>query len=382
MDFQTTSFRARRSYVWTYFRRIRAADQEDHAMSVKNLIPPVLLLLLAFAAAPVTADTVRIYVTNAAGDSVHVVDPATNKVVQVIKGIEAAHGINFSPDGARVYVSNEADNTLDVVDRKSGKFIKKVPLSGHPNNIAVTKDGGRVVVAIAEQVGALDFIDTASLSRAKTIPVNGRQHNVYVTPDGKYSVSGSTRTGVISVVDLQSEQPAWELKLDAGVRPMTFEVGADGSTRRVFAQLSNFNGFAVVDFAARKEIEKIKLPDEPTGFGAQEQRLGSPSHGIGVAPDGKTLWVTSLSANAVFVYALPDLKLQGHVALPELKLKAFTQPLGALPNWVTFTPDSKLIYVSNSGIRSVSAIDTAAMKVVANIPVGEVPKRINTLVMR
>jgi YVTN family beta-propeller protein len=382
MDFQTTSFRARRFYVWTYFCRIRAADQEDHAMSVKNLIPPVLLLLLAFAAAPVAADTVRIYVTNAAGDSVHVVDPMTNKVVQVIKGIEAAHGINFSPDGARVYVSNEADNTLDVVDRKSGKFIKKVPLSGHPNNIAVTKDGGRVVVAIAEQVGALDFIDTASLSRAKTIPVNGRQHNVYVTPDGKYSISGSTRTGVISVVDLQSEQPAWELKLDAGVRPMTFEVGADGSTRRVFAQLSNFNGFAVVDFAARKEIEKIKLPDEPTGFGAQEQRLGSPSHGIGVAPDGKTLWVTSLSANAVFVYALPDLKLQGHVALPELKLKAFTQPLGALPNWVTFTPDSKLIYVSNSGIRSVSAIDTAAMKVVANIPVGEVPKRINTLVMR
>ena len=143
-------------------------------MSVKNLIPPVLLLLLAFAAAPVAADTVRIYVTNTAGDSVHVVDPATNKVVQVIKGIEAAHGINFSPDGARVYVSNEADNTLDVVDRKSGKFIKKVPLSGHPNNIAVTKDGGRVVVAIAEQVGALDFIDTAKLSRAKTIPVNGR----------------------------------------------------------------------------------------------------------------------------------------------------------------------------------------------------------------
>jgi YVTN family beta-propeller protein len=56
--------------------------------------------------------------------------------------------------------------------------------------------------------------------------------------------------------------------------------------------------------------------------------------------------------------------------------------LGALPNWVTFTPDSKLIYISNSGIRSVSAIDTAAMKMVANIPVGEVPKRINTLVMR
>lgn len=288
-----------------------------------------LWLLLLLAPLPVSASTVRVYITNAAGDSIHVIDPVTNKVVQVIKGIEAAHGINFSPDGTRVYVSNEADSTLDVVDRKSGKLIKRVPLSGHPNNIAVTKDGGRVVVAIAEQAGALDFIDTISLTRAKSIPVNGRQHNVYVTPDGKYSVSGSTRSNVISVVDLQTEQPAWELKLDAGIRPMTFEVAPDGSTRRVFAQLSNLNGFAVVDFASRKEVEKIKLPDEPTGFGAQEQRLGSPSHGIGVAPDGGTLWVTSLSANAVFVYSLPELKLLGHVALPELKLQGFKQPIGA-----------------------------------------------------
>jgi len=90
-----------------------------------------------------------IYVTNSAGDSIHVIDPATNKVVQEIKGIEAAHGIAPSPDGARVYVSNEADSTLDVFDRSSGALIKKVPLSNHPNNIAVTKTGDRILVAIA-----------------------------------------------------------------------------------------------------------------------------------------------------------------------------------------------------------------------------------------
>src|SRR6266516_5374452 len=104
---------------------------------------------------------------------------------------------------------------------------------------------------------------------------------------------------------------------------MTFEANPDGSTRRIFAQLSDFNGFAVVDFATRKEVERIKLPDEPTGYGAQEQRLGSSSYGIGVAPDGKTLWVTSLSANAVFVYSLSELKSVGHVALSELKLPGF-----------------------------------------------------------
>src|SRR5258708_5287434 len=142
-------------------------------------------LLVTGIAPPASRSTARIYVTNSAGDNVDVVDPATNKVVQVIKGIEAPHGINFSPDGSRVYVSNEADSTLDVVDRKSGKVIVKVALSGHPNNIAVTEDGGRVVVGIAEDPGALDIIDTKALARTKSVPVRGRLHNVYVTPDGK-----------------------------------------------------------------------------------------------------------------------------------------------------------------------------------------------------
>ena len=59
-------------------------------------------LLLALAASPVCAQTVRVYVTNSAGDSIHVIDPATNKVVQVINGVEATHGIDFSPDGTLI----------------------------------------------------------------------------------------------------------------------------------------------------------------------------------------------------------------------------------------------------------------------------------------
>jgi len=334
---------------------------------------------LALTTLPAAAETVRIYVTNSAGDSVHVIDPATQKVVQVIPGIEGAHGVDFSPDGKRVYVSNESDRTLDVFDRASGKLVSKVKLSGHPNNIATTKDGGRVVVGIAEDPGALDVIDTTELSVAKTIAVNGRLHNVYVTPDNKYVITGSIRTKVLTVIDLASEKIAWELKLDEGVRPMAMEKASDGSVRRIFAQLSDLNGFAVVDFAARKEVDRIKLPDN--GFGAQERRLDSPSHGIGVAPDNKTLWVTSIAANAVYAYALPELKLLGHAALPEIKVDG-RKPISSVPNWVTFTPDGKLLYISNAAARSVSVIDTAAIKLVATVPVGEVPKRINTLVLR
>jgi YVTN family beta-propeller protein len=341
----------------------------------------ILSLVVALVPLPVCASTVRVYVTNSAGDSIHVIDPETNTVVQEIKGIEAPHGIGFAPDGSKVYVSDEADSTLDVFDRATGALIKKVELSNHPNNIAVTKDGGRVLVGIARDPGALDVIDTASLTRTKSIPVHGRLHNVYVTPDGQYVITGSISGKILTVIDLATEQPVWELKLDRGVRPMTIEAGPDGSTRRIFAQLSELNGFSVIDFAERKEVARVVLPDSPVEFESDEGRGSAPSHGIGVSPDGKTLWVTSIPNNAVFAYSLDDLKLLGQVALPALNLPGHS-PIGAVPNWVTFTPDGKTLYVSNAALRSVSAIDTNSMKLIAAIPVGEVPKRINTLVIR
>src|SRR6266852_830083 len=195
----------------------------------------------------------RLYVTNSASDTIDVIDPATNKVVQVISGIELPHGIAFSPDGTRIYISNESESVLDVVDRKSGEMLRKVPLSARPNNLAITKDGSQVLVGIRTQPGVLDVIGAASLIRVKSIRVDS-VHNVYVTPDGKYAVSGSLEGKSATVIDLQTDQIAWKLNFDHPVRPMAFEANPDGSTRRIFVELSNFNGFAVVDFAKRSEV--------------------------------------------------------------------------------------------------------------------------------
>jgi YVTN family beta-propeller protein len=159
---------------------------------------------------------------------------------------------------------------------------------------------------------------------------------------------------------------------------MTIEASPDGSTKRIFAQLSELNGFAIIDFASRKVVDQIQLPNDG-GVEVIHHRMDSPSHGMGVAPDNKTLWVTSILANSVFAYSLSDLKPIGRVRLPEIKVPG-RDPMAAVPNWVTFTPDSKQIYISNAAHNSVSAIDTQAMKEMAVIPVGQAPKRIGTLV--
>jgi YVTN family beta-propeller protein len=317
-------------------------------------------------ALPLAAGDVRIFQTNSAGDDVQVIDPVSNKVVMTITGIEVPHGVGFSPDGTRAYISCEAENTLWAVDIKIGKLIAKAALSNHPNNVSVSKDGKYVFVAIVQGSGAVDVIDTASMKNIKTIPTKGGVHNTYVTPDGKFAIAGSIAGKMITVIDAQTLQVAWEHPFDKGVRPITFEQAADGSTGRMFVQLSDVHGFAVIDFKTHEEIARIKLPDEPK-IGRAE--AGSPSHGIGVSPDGKTLWVDSSLANGVFAYSMPDLKLLGYVAT------------GPVPDWLTFTPDSKTLYVANSAANNVSAIDIQTRKEVAKIPVGQVPKRNGTVVI-
>jgi YVTN family beta-propeller protein len=311
-------------------------------------------------ALPLAANADRLYQTNSAGDTVDIIDSATNAVVLQVKDIEVPHGVTFSPDGKRAYISCESENTLWATDTRTGKLLGKAGLSGHPNNIAISRDGRRVFVGILSAPGAVEVIDTASLKSIKTIPVKGGVHNAYVTRDGKYVVAGSIVGKILTVIDAQTLEPVWELPFEAGVRPIAFETANDGSTTRMFVQLSDFHGFAVVDFKTHQIVSRIKLPDEPNGGTAQG---GAPSHGIGVSPDGKTLWVDSSPANAVFVYSLPDLQVLGYVRTEQV------------PDWLAFTPDGKRLYVANSGSNSVSVIDTTTRKQIAVIPVGEVPKR-------
>ena len=330
------------------------------------LIAAVVLLNLTFA---VSAGKVIIVQTNAAGDNIHLIDPATNKIVGEIKGIEVNHGAAAAPDGSRFYFTNEADHTLDVVDGKTLAVIKKIPLSGRPNNVAISRDGRRVYAAIVAAPGAVDVIDSVSLERVKTISTKGGVHNTFVTPDGKYVVAGSIVGRILTVIDSGTEEPVWSLSFDNGVRPIAFETNPDRSTRRMFVQISNFHGFYIVDFENRQEIGRVTLPELPPDKKHLDTLQGSPSHGIGAAPDGKTLWVCSKINSHVYAYSLPDLKLLGGVHV------------GDHPDWLTFTPDSRTVYVANAASNSVSAVDIASRKEVARIPVGQVPKRNITAVL-
>ena len=329
------------------------------------------LSLVALVTLPLAAQSGRplIVQTNSAGDSVMLIDPATERIVKEIPNAEVIHGAAAAPDGSRLYLSDEHLSTVDVVDTKTMTITNRIPLSGHPNNIAIHKNGRKAYVAITGAQGGIDVIDLATEQRTKTIRVLGGVHNPFITPDSKFVVAGSTGGAVAMVIDTELERPVWSIHFEGGVRPIAFEKNADGSTKRMFVQITNLHGFAIVDWEQRKEVGRINLPDIPEAERNKDGIQGSPAHGLLIAPDGKTLWSTSKFNSRVYVYSIPDLKYLGEVKV------------GTVPDWLTFTPDSKKLYVANAHDNTVSVIDVAARKELTRIKVGQVPKRNITAVL-
>lgn len=337
-------------------------------MRIRPVRSALISLWIATLVAPLGAQTPRIIQTNSAGDNAHVIDPATNRVVDVILGLPIAHGITSHPDGTELYFSNEVRHTLDVVSSATLRITDEIPLSGRPNNVSITPDGRKVYVAIASDP-YVDVVDVAAKRRVGRIPTLGGVHNVYVTPDGRHVAAGMIGARTLTIIDTDTDEPVWSIHLDGGIRPMAFERNPDGSTRRIFLQISDFHGFYVVDFASRTLVDRVTLPELPISRVNNDSMQGSPAHGLAITPDGTQLWSTSKPNSHVYAYSLPDLEYLGGVEV------------GHDPDWLSLTPDGRFMYVANAGSNSVSVVDTRQMTLVETIPVGQVPKRNHTALM-
>ncbi len=355
-------------------------------MKIKTSSPALKLSIAMLTAATLQAANMseaqqpRIVQTNSRSDIIHLIDPTNQQIVGEISGVPVNHGAAASPDGRRLYFSSEAKMTLDVVDTSTMAIIAEIPLSARPNNISIGKDGRYVYVGIMQGDGGIDVIDTERLENVRHIDTGSRVHNVYVSPDGRHIVAGTFGgDNNMPVYDVETEQLVFALyppqqtpgeDFMDGVRPIAFDTHADGSTKNIYVQLSDFHGFTVVDFASQREIARIELPEVPVSERVPEGTYNrAPAHGIGVAPDGSSVWICSRLNGFVYGYSLPDLEYIGGVRA------------GDHPDWITFSPDSRFAYAANGGSDDVTVIDIKEVREVATIKVGAAPKRNITFTM-
>ncbi len=305
--------------------------------------------------------------TSSGGSNTHLIDPLSNEVIGIIEGLGLPHGITVNPEGTKYYVTNEHDISVDVVDSRTLRVIKRIPLAARPNNIASSSRARKVYAAIA---GApmVQVIDMDTDEIVKSIRTVGGVHNTFATPDGRYITAGMVGARTLSVIDTSTDEIVWSLgpeDMTQGVRPMGFETNSDGSTRRIFVNLSSLEGFVVVDFETRQVVDRILAPRAPLSKYNLIGVRNSLAHGIEVLADQSAVWVVSRVSGRVVGWTLPDLEWIGDVDV-------------GVSSWITSTPDSRYLYVASTGRDETTVVDLETLTVVDRIKVGDSPKRMRT----
>jgi YVTN family beta-propeller protein len=334
---------------------------------------------ILFVAAPLSAQTYRINTlgdmsgrvarilqTNSSSDLIHVMDPATHTVVGVIEGVPHNHGAVLHADGLYYYITNEHDSTVDVVDTRTLQIVRRIQLAARPNNLSGSDLARKVYVAITA-APLVQVIDMDTNEVIKNIPVPGGVHNTFVTPDGRFAAAGMIGAATMSIIDTTTDEVVREIRFDNGVRPFTFDTWPDGSTRRIFVQITGWHGFYVVDWATGEVTQKISPPPVPISQMVADGIQGAPSHGAVVMPDQSAIWISSRATASIYGWSLPDLQYIGRV------------PVGN-PTWLTASPDSRFVYTGVGSHNETAVVDVRSLEVVKRIPVGQVPKRIYTAV--
>lgn len=316
------------------------------------------------------AETVLVYVTDNGADTIHVLDGVTRDVVGVIGSVRKPYGIAFSGDNARVYVSSQETGILFILDQPTGDPFLRIRLSGMPTDLAVARDGEEVVVGIASAPGGLDIVSAGLVGRLATIALGAPIDSVAATPDGNFAIAGSREGRFISLVDLKARKEVRRVAFDRGVRQVAVEARTERNTGRIFVQLDGFDGFAVVDFDSGRETGRVALT-----AGAATQPAGA-AGGIGIAPDGKTLWVGNAATGVLHALTLPDLKPAGEIRLAA----GASGAAGIGPEWLAFSPAGTM-YVAEQGLDAVAVVDPAAMAALARVDVGPHPMRIKVMVL-
>ena len=288
-----------------------------------------------------------------------VIDPNTNKVIKRVEVGPQPHGLVATNDGNQVFLTIENTDgeagELLWFDPSSDTVTKRLTVGPRPNQMACTPDGKIVYVPCDD--ASWWVIDAVEGKVIKKIPTGGRPHNTLCSPDGKRMYLGPKGSYHVLIADAVEHKLIGEIPTSDAPRPIVLSK----DEKRLFANVDTLIGFEVADVAKRKVIHRIEadVPEELL-------RKASRSHGIGLTPDEKELWMCDVYHDRTYVF---DLTVE-----PPKQIATIVMKGGGY--WMTFAPDGKYCYITERIGDSVAVIDTATRKTTARIEVGKAPKRL------
>lgn len=318
------------------------------------------------------------YVVNAEGNSISVIDLATNQVRETISFGEASsstmtgmnmanmvmwpHHIYLSPDGSKLGVGVPGmdlsaghtggtagmNGRVLVVDPKTGQTTtnQQTPIMNH--NAVFSPDGSEIWTSQMDQSGKVLVYNAATMALKNTVAVGMEPAEVTMSSNGQYAFVANGMSNSVTVIKIADKLVVKTIAV--GEDPVGAWPGADG---KMYVDNEKGQSISVIDVATLAVVETVKLGFTP-GYAAYH-------------PTRNELWVSQAgTGNKVVIFE----RMNG----AWMKMGEVATGLDA--HAITFAKDGVTAFITNQGAATVSVVDVAKRTKLKDIAVGKKPNGI------
>ncbi len=252
-------------------------------------------------------------------------------------------GICASAATKRVHISTT--HTLMCLDLDSDRLLWEKPYEGGCDRMGITPDGKTIYLPSFEK-DHWNVVDALSGDVVAKIEPKSGAHNTICGLNGKEAYLAGLKSPLLTVVDTATRTATRTVgPFGAAIRPFT----VNGRQTLVFVNVNELLGFEVGDLTTEKKLHRVEVIGFQPG---PVKRHGCPSHGIGLTPDEKEIWLCDAFNKRMHVFDATVMPPR-QVASIEVREE---------PGWITFSLDGKYAYPSTGDV-----VDVASRKIVVGL---------------
>jgi DNA-binding beta-propeller fold protein YncE len=242
-----------------------------------------------------------------------------------VKGIAAHAGTG------RLYV--RTIRRVGAIDLATEKIAWNKTYEGGADRIALSPDGKILYVPSLEgpHWHAVNALTGDVLAKVVT---DSGAHNTIYGPDGTRVYLAGLRSPTLAIADPTTH------KVVAGVGPFSSAIRPftiNGSQTLCFVNVNGLLGFEVGDIKTGKMLHRVMVPGYDQG---PVKRHGCPSHGIGLTPDERELWLADGANSRLHIFDA--------TVMPPRKIASVG--VRDQPGWITFSLDGRFAYPSTGEV--------------------------------
>ena len=252
-------------------------------------------------------------------------------------------GVCASAATGRLYISTLG--ALQCLDLLTEKLLWEKRYEGGCDRMAIAPDGKTIYLPSLEKAH-WHVIDALSGDVLKKLVPDSGAHNTIYALNGRHAYLAGLKSPLLRVTDTATHEIIREVgPFTSAIRPFT----VNGRGTLCFVNINGLLGFEVGDLETGKKLHRVQVAGFKPGV---PKRHGCPSHGIGLTPDEKEIWLTDAVNRRLHIF---DATVRPPKQLTAVELRDE-------PGWVTFTLDGQFALPSTGDV-----VDVKSRKIVATL---------------